>query len=199
VIGTSRWLDADARLEGRAFLYRWGWPGAALAAAGVRVSQEGAPFTVLHPSVATAEGWASYAASLAGELGLYPHPMDAYGRLLREGFEAALLVVDTGVHYFGWTKPQALALLRRYSLLPDDQLDGVLVERVIATPGQAGAAPLGARELAAMRAWMQGALGSDFDARAWHRELLVQGPATLPVLARHVEWWEWSQRAARPR
>jgi uncharacterized protein (DUF885 family) len=58
---------------------------------------------------------------------------------------------------------------------------------------------LGAREFAAMRAWMQGALGSDYSGPAFHAELLSLGPGPLPVLAAHLEWWEWSQRNGQKR
>lgn len=135
-----------------------------------------------------------YAASLASELTNDGDPLDAYARLLHEARDAALLVVDTGIHYFGWSKAQGLALLRRYSLEHDAGLNALLAERIIATPGRAGAATLGRREFVAMRAWMERELGDAFDPAAWHTELLSLGPATLPVLGAHLEWWAWSVR-----
>lgn len=194
VIASSKWTGPVASLESAGLGFRWMWPGAALAATVGFATQEGSGFILLHPSPATREGWAEYAGSLAGELGMYTDPLDAYGRLLHEGFNAALLVVDTGIHYFGWTKAQAIALLRRYSLANDAALDALLADRVVTTPGRAGVATLGAREFAAMRAWMQRALGGAYSAPAWHSELLSLGPAPLPVLGTHLEWWEWNER-----
>jgi uncharacterized protein (DUF885 family) len=196
VVATQAWADPDALVEGTGVGFRWLWPGAALATAVGSTTDEALGFVLLHPNLATEGGWAAYAASLAGELGSHD-PLDVYGRLLHEARNAALLVVDTGIHYFGWSKAQGLALLRRYSLASDVALDAMLCDRVIATPGQAGAATLGRREFAAMRAWMEGELGSGFRAPAWHAELLSLGAAPLPVLGAHLEWWEWSVRDLR--
>lgn len=194
VVATPSWVDPDALMEGRQLGFRWLWPGEALATAAGYTADDALGFVLLHPSPATEAGWAQYAASLASELTNDGDPLDAYARLLHEARDAALLVVDTGIHYFGWSKAQALALLRRYSLKDDGGLDAVLAERVIATPGRAGAATLGRREFAAMRVWMERELGDAFDPAAWHAELLSLGPAALPVLGAHLEWWAWSVR-----
>jgi uncharacterized protein (DUF885 family) len=194
VVATRAWAEADALIEVAGVSARWLWPGAALATATSFTTDEALGFVLLHPSPGTQDGWSEYAASLAGELGMYEAPLDAYGRLLHQALSAAFLVVDTGIHYFGWSKAQGLALLRRYSLATDTALDAMLSERIIATPGTAGVATLGAREFAAMRAWMHRELGRDFSAAAWHAELLSLGPAPLPVLGTHLEWWVWSER-----
>lgn len=199
VIVTERWTRPEAVMDGPDLGFRWVWPGAALAATVAFSTEEGSGFVLLHPVVSTQAGWSEYAASLAGELGMYADPLDAYARLLHDGLSAALLVVDTGVHYFGWTRQQATQLLRRYSVADDAALDALFVDQVIATPGRAGAAALGAGEFAALRAWMQDALGEDFNAPAFHRELLSLGPAPLPVIAAHLEWWEWDQQRTRRR
>jgi uncharacterized protein (DUF885 family) len=140
------------------------------------------------------DGWGAYAAGLAGELGMYTDPADAYGRLLDEGLAAALLVVDTGIHYLGWTRTQAMAVLRAHSLESDATLDTMFVERVVNAPGRAGAAALGAREFAAMREWAEGELSASFDLRSWHDELLSLGALPLPVVGTHFEWWIWDVR-----
>ncbi len=199
IIVTERWTRPDAVMGGPDLGFRWVWPGAALAATVAFSTEEGSGFVLLHPVVSTQAGWSEYAASLAGELGMYADPLHAYGRLLHDGLSAALLVVDTGIHYFGWTRQQATQLLRRYSVADDATLDALLVDEVIATPGRAGAGALGAGEFAALRAWMQDALGEDFNAPDFHRELVSLGPAPLPVLAAHLEWWEWERQRTRRR
>ena len=201
VLVTQAWGTVDGRAEGPSLLYRWTWPGLALAATVGQRSDAGNPALVLHPSIATRLGWSEYAGSLAGEAGLYADPLAAYGRLLHEGLNAALLVSDTGLHYFGWSRAQAVAVLRPYSLASEAALDSLFVERVVQTPGVGGAATIGAREHAAMRAWMQRVLGPRFDAAAWHHEVMSLGPVPLPVLASYLEWWGWDQRrrAATPR
>ncbi len=197
VVATPSWVAADALMEGSLVGFRWLWPGAALATAVGFTTDDALGFVLLHPSPATEAGWEQYASSLASELTDDHDPLDVYGRLLHEAREAALLVVDTGIHYFGWSKAQALALLRRYSTEDDAGLDALLSERVLATPGRAGAATLGRREFVAMRTWMERELGDAFDQAAWHAELLSLGPAPLPVLGAHLEWWAWSVRNRR--
>jgi hypothetical protein len=93
---------------------------------------------------------------------------------------------------------QGRAVLGRYVLAPDATIDSMLVERVINTPGLAGAGALGAREVAAMRAWMQRELGTRYEASAWHGEMLSLGSLPLPIVGSHLEWWlyEVNRRAA---
>ena len=186
---TERWRSPTARLAVAAVSYRLLLPGTHLRAQLMSGNVSLAPFRRLHANDGFTEGWSQYAASLAGELGLYASPLDAYGRLLDEGFAAALLVVDTGIHYLGWSRAQAHTVLRRYSLENDATVDSVLVERVVNAPGRAVAATLGGREIAAMRAWMQRELGRTFDLRAWHAQILSLGPVPLPIVGTHLEWW----------
>ncbi|MGQ0646581.1 MAG: DUF885 family protein [Gemmatimonadaceae bacterium] len=191
---TPYWSSRDGVFEGRSLAFRWNWPGAVLAASISYAGDSLSPLVLLHPSVTTQTGWSEYAASLAGELGLYADPWDAYGRLMHEGWNAALLAVDTGLHYYGWSRQQALAVLRPYTLASDAALDSAFVALVVQAPGTAGGATIGAREYAAMRTWMQRLLGDAFDVKAWHAEVLSLGPVPLPVLAAHLEWWGWSER-----
>ncbi len=194
---TPGWGGKAAQLEGESHYFRWGWPGRALAAA-VAYSVESVSFAVVaHPSRTTEAGWGEYAASLAGEMGYYNDPAAAYGRLMQESLNAAWLVVDTGVHYFGWGKPQALALLRLNSVATDAELDSMFTARVIQDPGSAGAGAIGLREISAMREWMKSRLRDDFKLDAWHQELLSMGPLPLPVLAAHLEWWSWDTARQR--
>lgn len=193
VLITKVWGSSEGRVEGKSRVFRWTWPGAALAATASYASDSLSPFVLLHPSAATQAGWAEYGASLAGELGMYSDPLDAYGQLLHEGWNAALLLADTGLHYYGWSRQQALAVLRPYTLLSEASLDSTFVEQVVQAPGRAGAAVIGAREYAAMRAWMQRLLGASFDLSAWHAAVISLGPVPLPVLAAYLEWWGWKE------
>lgn len=186
---TKRWRSPSARLAVAAASYRLLLPGTHLRAQLMSGNDTLAPFRRLHASSGFTEGWSQYAASLVGEMGMYATPLDAYGRLLDEGFAAALLVVDSGIHYLGWSSAQARTVLSRYSLENDATVDSVLVERVVNAPGRAVAATLGGREIAAMRAWVQRELGRTFDLKAWHAQLLSLGPIPLPIVGTHLEWW----------
>jgi len=191
---TPRWRTPGGRLAVASRTWRLSVPGRALQRASVLARDSIPAFRRLNESRAFVDGWKEYAASLAGELGMYQAPLDAYGRLLDEGFAAALLVVDTGVHYLGWTRPQALGVLRRYTLEGEATVDSIFVERVVNDPGAAGAATLGAREFAAQRDWMRRELGASFDRRAWHEAVLAAGALPLPVLATHMEQWLYETR-----
>lgn len=194
LVVTPWWGSTTARLEGPARWFAWSWPGRALATG---VSHEAGtlnPVVVLHPSLSTSAGWAEYSASMGGELGYYGDPLATWGRLMQEGLNAAWLVVDTGIHTYGWTRGQALSVLRPFSAATNAELDSMFVARVVQAPGSAGAAAIGAREMAAMRTWMQRLLGKEFSPARWHQELLTLGPVPLPVLAAHLEWWGWEIR-----
>lgn len=191
---TPWWGSVPARLEGRALALRLGFPGQAYATA--VAWQQPAAVVVLHASPPWVEGWGEYVASLGGELGLYRDPLAAYGRLLQEAFVAALLVVDTGVHYYGWTRQQALDVLQSHTVSSPTEVDSIFAARIASDPGRSGAAATGLREFSAMRAWMQGTLGPEFSSAQWHHEVMRMGPLPLPVLAAHLEWWSWNQRRA---
>jgi prolyl oligopeptidase len=194
---TERWRSPAAQVELATRAYRWGWPGRAMQLADVARNEEVGPFLRLHPSLGYSAGWQEYAGALAGERGWYGDPLDAYAHLLHEAFSAAMLVVDTGVHYFGWTRRQAMSTLQPYTLFSAAELDTVLFEQIEANPGRGGVDALAAREMLALRAWMQRELGSSFDVDAWHREFLSVGPLDLSILGAHLEWWSWEQRRRR--
>lgn len=186
---TDRWRAPAAQAVLASLSYRWLVPGRHLEAAMSRGNAAIPAFRRQLETAGYADGWGQYAASLAGEMGMYAQPLDAYGRLLDEGAASAYLVIDTGIHYLGWTMPQARAVLGRYVLAPAAALDSLVIERVINRPGRAGAGALGAREMAAMRAWMQGEQRKDFSVRDWHQEVLSLGELPLPVMGSHLEWW----------
>lgn len=186
---TERWRRPAVAGVVASTSYRQLAPGQHFAAALVGGNAAIPPLRRFMRTPGFSDGWAQYAASLAGELGMYAAPLDAYGRLLDEGASVALLVVDTGIHYLGWSIPQARAVLGRYVLATAAEVDTMLVERVVNRPGLAGAGALGAREVAAMRAWMQREQGRDFSLSAWHAEMLSLGALPLPIVGSHLEWW----------
>lgn len=143
------------------------------------------------------DGWGVYAMDLAGEWGGYRSPAEEYGRLTIEMVIAARLVVDAGMHYFGWTRAQCTEYLARATALPAAEIEADLDRIGQDEPGESLAAGMGAREMRAYRRWLATELGSDFDARAFHRELLSLGPVPLPALGTHLEWWVWQERTRR--
>jgi uncharacterized protein (DUF885 family) len=134
------------------------------------------------------EGWALYAERLAGEVGGYPDDYAEFGRLTFEAWRAARLVVDTGVHAFGWSREQAIEyMMQNVGLSEHDVI--AEVDRYIAWPGQALAYKLGELEIRKLRAEAERALGPRFDLRAFHDALLEQGALPLDLLRARVERW----------
>lgn len=198
---TDRWRDPSAMVTLAARTYRYLLPGRELAELVIHGDSTIPPVRRQMDTPGFSDGWSQYAASLAGEMGMYEAPIDAYGRLLEEGAAMALLVVDTGIHYLGWSLAQGRDVLGRYMIASPDDVERMLVERVVNEPGRASAGALGGREFAAMRAWMQRDLGASFDAPRWHAEMLSLGEIPLPIVGTHLEWWlyDLSRRAAEAR
>lgn len=132
------------------------------------------------------EGWGLYSEKLGVEMGMYPTPYDHFGRLSYEMWRACRLVVDTGLHAFGWTRQKAVDYLAENTALSLHEV-GTEVDRYIAWPGQALAYKMGELTLWELRAEAEEALGEKFDIRTFHDAVLVQGGVPLEVLRKQVE------------
>ena len=143
------------------------------------------------------EGWGLYAETLGEELGFYRTPADRYGRLSFEMWRAARLVVDTGIHAFGWSRDQAIAYLGDKTGLGDHDVVAE-VDRYIAWPAQALGYKLGERTILDLRAEAEAALGEGFRPEPFHDVLLRSGPLPLPVLQEQVHRWVAVMRPSAP-
>jgi uncharacterized protein (DUF885 family) len=134
------------------------------------------------------EGWGLYAESLGEELGLYDDPYSKFGQLTYEMWRAARLVVDTGLHYMRWDRQKAIGFLQQNTAR--QELDVVNeIDRYIAMPGQALAYKIGQLKISAIRSKAEQALGSKFDVRALHDELLKDGALPLDLLEDKMNDW----------
>lgn len=139
------------------------------------------------------EGWALYSERLGEDMGLYDTPDKSYGRLEMEMWRAVRLVVDTGIHAYGWSREQAIAYFGRYMAMPQSTVEAE-VDRYIAWPGQALAYQLGNLKFREIRARAEQALGDEFRIRDFHDALMAAGPVTLPVLDELMQSWMDRQR-----
>ncbi len=134
------------------------------------------------------EGWALYAERLGKELGFYQDPYSDYGRLSSELFRACRLVIDTGVHYKHWTREQMVDFFHEHSDESEPDLQAE-VDRYIAYPAQALSYKLGQLKIIELRERAKQKLGSRFDIRAFHDEILDGGALPLDVLETRTDAW----------
>lgn len=133
------------------------------------------------------EGWAEYAATLAGEMGMYPEPEERFGRLMMDAFLTSRLVVDTGMNAFGWPLEKARNYMREKAFMPETEIRSETVRYSCGIPGQALAYKLGDTVIHDAREKMRAALGNRFDIRDFHDAVLKPGTLPLPLLEQQIE------------
>jgi uncharacterized protein (DUF885 family) len=139
------------------------------------------------------EGWALYAESLGPELGLYNEPSQYFGRLNSELFRAARLVVDVGLHRKNWSRDQAVQFMRETTGASEAGAS-LEIDRYIAWPAQALSYKIGQLKISAIRSKAEKTLGSKFDIRAFHDEMLKDGAMQLDLLERKMDVWIETQQ-----
>lgn len=130
---------------------------------------------------AFSEGWALYAERLADEMGLYSSDLARFGMLSFDSWRACRLVVDTGVHAFGWSRQRAIEFMTTNSALTGGNVANE-VDRYIAWPAQALAYMSGRLEIDELRRTVQARSGSRFDIKHFHDAVLRNGGLPLTVL-----------------
>ena len=133
------------------------------------------------------EGWAEYAATLAGEIGMYEEPEERYGRLVMDAFLSSRLVVDTGMNALGWSLERARTYMRAHSGMSEAEVLSETLRYSCDLPGQALAYKLGDVEILAMRERRRAAQASCFDLRDFHADVLANGALPLPDLGWYME------------
>ena len=167
-----------------------GWPGHLMHIALMQEAEDLPAFRRFNAVKYTAclEGWALYCEGLGDEMKLYETPHQRFGRLDMELWRALRLVVDTGIHWKGWSRERAIHEMSSRLSLSRDTIVGE-VDRYIALPGQALAYQIGNLKFRELRARAQAALGERFKLRDYHDMLMAAGPVTLPVLDDTVQAW----------
>ncbi|MCG8926891.1 DUF885 family protein [Lentzea sp. CC55] len=134
------------------------------------------------------EGWGLYTERLADEMGLYSSDEQRLGMLGLDAMRAGRLVVDTGIHAFGWSRQQAVDYLRENTVMTEPEIHSE-IDRYIETPGQALAYMVGRLEIQRIRAEAETKLGDRFDVRAFHDLVVGSGAVPLSTLDRIVSAW----------
>jgi uncharacterized protein (DUF885 family) len=142
------------------------------------------------------EGWGLYAESLGQEMGFYTDPYSKFGQLTYEMWRACRLVIDTGMHAFGWKRRQAIDFMKENTAKTENDII-VEVDRYIVWPGQALAYKIGEIKIKELRAKAQKELGENFNLREFHNALLDDGPLPLDLLERRINDWISEQKQKR--
>ena len=145
--------------------------------------------------VAYGEGWALYAEQLGYDMGLYDDPYERFGQLTYEMWRAVRLVVDTGMHAFGWSREQAITYFKAHTAKTEQDIVNE-VDRYIAWPAQALAYKIGQLRISALRTNAERELGEDFDLRDFNDAVLDTGSVPLAALEKRMAAW-LSERRAR--
>lgn len=180
----------------QALAYHEGIPGHHMQ---IAIAQEKTDLPVFRQHVryiAFVEGWALYAELLPLELGLYKDAYAEFGRLALELWRASRLVVDTGIHAQRWSREKAIHYLLENT--PNTRQDIVKsVQRYIVMPGQATAYTLGMKKIFALREYARTELGTAFDLRLFHEQVLQGGAMPLTLLEDHIKDWVSTTKAQR--
>ncbi len=134
------------------------------------------------------EGWALYSERLGYDLGLYKDPYSRFGQLTYDMWRAVRLVVDTGMHYKGWTRQQAIDFFKDNAAKTEHDIVNE-IDRYIDWPGQALAYKVGQLRILTLRERAERRLGDEFDIRAFHDELLGGGALPLDILEQRMDAW----------
>jgi uncharacterized protein (DUF885 family) len=134
------------------------------------------------------EGWGLYCERLADEMGLYTSDLQRLGMLSFDALRACRLVVDTGMHHYGWSRAQAADFMWSNTATTRSNVRNE-IDRYIGWPGQALAYMVGRREIQRLRGVAEASLGGSFDIRAFHGAVLGNGAVPLGVLEQVITRW----------
>jgi len=177
--------EKQSRGNAEAVAFHEAWPGHHLQVA-VGQSVEGLhPITQIIWFSGPGEGWARYAEALAEEMGLYE---TTTGPIQRRAWPARGMVVDPGIHLFGWTREEAIEFMMESGRF-GESISEQMVDRIAILPGQLTAYDSGGLEILALRKMAEDAMGKDFDIRDFHDRILENGTIPLLQLHIHIEAW----------
>ena len=134
------------------------------------------------------EGWGLYSESLGYEMGFYTDPYSRFGALTYDMWRAVRLVVDTGLHYKGWTRQQAIDFFKDNAAKTEQDIVNE-IDRYISWPGQALAYKIGQLKILQLRKNAEQGLGADFDIKSFHDAILGGGALPLEVLEMRMNLW----------
>jgi len=143
------------------------------------------------------EGWGLYSEWLGNEMGIYRTPYEKFGQLSYAMWRAVRLVIDTGMHRYGWSRQQAIDYLASHTALSEHEVE-TEVDRYISWPGQALSYKLGELTIRKLRSEAEAKLGPRFDEKGFHDTFLNMGAVPLNVLEEQMRAWIAAEAAKPP-
>ena len=141
------------------------------------------------PMNAYVEGWGLYAEQLADEIGMYrDFQLGRLGMLQSFLYRAVRIVVDTGMHWKGWSRERAADYMESTVGIARGAVENE-IDRYCVWPGQACGYKIGHIEFVRLRQAARERLGAAFDLRGFHDAVLSCGPVPLEVLEQVVANW----------
>jgi uncharacterized protein (DUF885 family) len=135
------------------------------------------------------EGWGLYAEQLADEIGMYQDfQLGRLGMLQSFIYRAVRIVVDTGMHWKGWSRERAADYMESTVGIARGAVENE-IDRYCVWPGQACGYKIGHIEFVRLRKAAGERLGAAFDLRGFHDAVLSCGPVPLEVLEQVVANW----------
>jgi uncharacterized protein (DUF885 family) len=134
------------------------------------------------------EGWAIYAESVADELALFSSDASRLRWLEDNVYSGVAVAMEAGMHAEGWTRKQAIDYELAHTTRTPEQA-AIDVDRRIGWPGQGYSYQVGGLEIRRLRIEAERRLGSKFDLRAFHDQVLEGGVVTLPMLRDKIARW----------
>ncbi|WAR28778.1 hypothetical protein MAR_014482, partial [Mya arenaria] len=134
------------------------------------------------------EGWGLYSEYLGEEMGLYEDDYEMVGRYSYDILRACRLVVDTGLHYYRWSRAEAIEYLQNYTIMAYDSAANE-IDRYITWPGQACAYKVGEIKIRELRKHAEEELGSRFNIQEFHLQVLENGAMPMSVLESLIKRW----------
>lgn len=124
-----------------------------------------------------AEGWGCYVEYFGDQVGMYENPYSYLGKWQWDLVRSARLVIETGIHYYGWNREQAMQYWKANIIGQDDIADREIT-RVTNWPGQALCYKVGADTIEKL------ATGAK-DRREFHKKFLEMSYFPLAVVVRY--------------
>ena len=153
------------------------------------------PFRQQGGNTAYVEGWALYSEDLGRDVGFYQDPYQLYGHYQDEMLRAIRLVVDTGLHYKKWNRDQVVQFFHDHSGTDEVEVQSE-TDRYISWPSQALGYKIGQLKILALREKAKKALGSKFDIKGFHDEVLGGGSLPMDILESRIDAWIAQKKAA---